>query len=187
MPDFAPNYTPRYKIRYTVQGKTHSMQFRTLRTAAPGWEVDIRTKIANVLTALSPNRFTDWLVLSASSAQVDSDVFLPTPAPLPAPGTASASGRLQAQAAMATSFVGRSATGGRAALFVYGTNQNVISITGEQDWRLVAGEDVDYDSAIAALNAAAGPLHANDNGLVIWYPYANLKYNDYWVRKIRQG
>jgi len=54
------------------------------------------------------------------------------------------------------------------------------------DFRITSAENLVIAAAVAALNGA-GFLCGNDDLAGVWYPYANLKYNDYWLRKVRQG
>jgi hypothetical protein len=186
MPDFAPNFTPRYRVRYRSVGRTHRMQFRMERgetdpTAMAG-------KVGAFLAAIAGNLFTDWTVLSADFAAEDTDIFLPAVTPDPPTGIASMTG-VQAQAGVCSlSFPGRSINGLRAILYVYGTNFfPTITETVTTDFRVLASEDAQISDGVAALNELSPVIVGNDGTTAIFYAYANVKLNDHWVRKARNG
>jgi len=59
--------------------------------------------------------------------------------------------------------------------------------TDTSDFRIHSAEDTIIGNAVGILNDTSPSLVANDNEDVIWYEYANVKYNDYWTRRLRQG
>lgn len=188
MPDFAPNYTFRYKLRYRGNGQTHHMLWRCPATATVAAIPAIVQNVEDFLGAIgSGNFYADFAILGASYALADSDVFLPAE-PLPVfAGSVNIDGRPESLQALALSFVGRSNIGQRAAFFVYGTVFNAITSAGSLDFRLHPAENANIGDAVNVLNASAGAsmLVANDGVEVVWYPYANIKFNDYWVRQVR--
>lgn len=189
MPDFAPNYTARVKMRYAVAGATHTMQVRAPASSAPGDLPDFVDKVIAFLNSLQAKMWSDFTILGWTYALADSDIFLPTgpDTGVFGVGDVSTTGRLQAAKALATSFVGRSSAGLRASLFLYGLTWNVISFATVSDFRIFNSEDSDVSAATGILNETAPPFVANDNNEASWYNYANLKYNDYWTRRLRQG
>jgi len=186
MPDYAPNYTFRYKIRYSTMGGTHTMQFRFPRATAPAGAATARLYVAAFLTELLAIMWTDWTILSASYAEADSDVFLPAPLPAGIIGEVNGAGNPISQRALSLSFVGRSVGGHRHAVYVYGLAFQPYSSAGALDFRLYGTENANIDAAANALNDA-GTIQpvANDNLACNYYSYANVKYNDYWTRRVR--
>lgn len=184
MPDFAPNFTPRYKVNYTVHGKGHSFQVRVARgTTDP---TGVATKMGSFLAAMEGLLLASWTAVSASFALEDTDIFLPAPVPTGFTPASSESGLTTNVDAIALSFVGRSANGGRGMLFLYGTGfgLNVTTAT-YADYRITAAESTAISDAVSALDELSPALVANDNGVVNWYGYANIKANDYWVDQLR--
>lgn len=185
MPDFAPNFTFRYRVKYSVGGHTHRMQVRGVPATTTAALGSFATAIEDFLNALTANRYSDFVVLGADYALADSDVFLPCVAPAPDAGTYTIAGRSASSNALALSFPGRSDVGLRAILFLYGTALLPGVISEVSDFRITSAEDATIAAAIAVLAGSPPVLVANDGVHVNWYPYCNVKYNDYWVRKTR--
>jgi hypothetical protein len=186
MPDFAPNFTPRYRVRYSSQGKSHRMQFRVARGVTD--PTGIATKVGAFLAALEDGLYADWTVLGADFALTDSDIFLPVDPPTSPSGGVSLSGITVAAAAGSISFPGRSANGLRAVIYVYGSGFNVnVGRATDADFRMLATESSIISDAIAALNELSPAVVGNDGATATFYPYVNMKFNDHWVRKLRQG
>lgn len=185
MPDFAPNYTARLRVAYTAVGKNHHMTWRMPADTIAGDLSDYADKVIAFLAAIGPKLYNDTIITGWSWQAADSDIFLPYGGPAWSAGAVSVSGRPSSQEAMALSFVGRSVLGQRAAFFLYGVGVNPVTDVDSFDFRIHASEDANVSTALAVLNDAVPQLVANDNASVIWYEYANMKYNDYWVRKSR--
>ena len=187
MPDYAPNYTARAKITYSVFGTTHS---QTWRHAGPGGGTELGVLLADVqqyYDAIGPQMMDDWAILSVSYAMQDSDIFLPATYSLTATGEIATVLGQRSVKALCTSFVGRSTGGHRAVLYQYGmywTPGDVDDIAA--DFRVNAADLPAVADAVGALNGTLG-LVANDGNAVAWYPYCNVKYNDYWERRLRTG
>lgn len=186
MADYAPNYTYRYKVRYSTQGGVHTMQFRFPRSSAAGAHAQAAQYVAAFLTELESIMWTDWTILSAQYAMADSDIFLPATLPAGIAGTVDGSANPVSQRALALSFVGRSAGGHRGVVYVYGLGFQPYSSSGALDFRLYGTENANIADAATALSDGGiiDPV-ANDDEIITYYPYANVKYNDYWTRKIR--
>jgi hypothetical protein len=185
MPDFAPNFTARYRLKYSVVGTAHTMTWRF----ASGFvdEAGAADKVAAVINAMHTNLYESWEAISADFAPADSDVFLPSVISSFDAGTQT-DPTTTAHEALAVSFIGRSASGGKARMFLYGTNLVEDTLVAyANDWRVLSGESANVLAAVAELNAGSPDIYANDNVVVTWYPYINLKFNDRWVRKLRRG
>ena len=187
MPDFAPNYTARLRVTYTVAGATHHTTWRL--PAASGY-ADIgvyAAKFIALLDIMDAKIWSDFTINSWSYQLADGVIFLPFGGAFWAAGGVSPSGRSPSQKALALSFVGRSVAGQRAAFFLYGVATNPMTDTDTSDFRIHSAEDTIIGNAVGILNDTSPSLVANDNEDVIWYEYANVKYNDYWTRRLRQG
>lgn len=186
MSDFAPNFTPRLRIRYTSLGKTHSQIWRVVRGVTdPSGLVG---KVHSYLNAMVPALWSDFTILGADWALEDSDVFLPVTPPAAVTGANDASGAHTTDAAFAFSFVGRSSAGAKHRVFQYGTTgAGAFGSVLANDFRLNVAESAPIAAAVTALNELSPAVAANDGFGVTWYPYANMKYNDNWVKRLRRG
>lgn len=186
MADFAPNYTARFRIKYSTQGRNHSLTWRIASGSAG--PADVTAKMGDFLAAIEGFLYTDWTIISADYAPANSDIFLPTALPANPTGASNVAIEPQSSDAMAVSWVGRTTLGGRARFFIYGmdTAGLLATATGD-DWRVTAVESPDIAAGVTVLDNESPSLVGNDDAAVNWYPYVNLKYNDRWVRKMRQG
>lgn len=184
MPDFAPNYTPRYKLRYSANGKVHTQLWRPPTTSTIADAATFALFVSGYYAALAPLLYTDIAAIDASWAEADSDIFLPcaTATLLGSgfPGPAPAS-----QTPYTLSFVGRSTAGLRWVLYQYGGILYPEGNANLYDYRASAADYVEIGDTQAFLNGESGTFVANDDNPVLVKPYANLKANDYWVRKAR--
>lgn len=186
MADHAPNYTARYRVRYRVLGQVHTMLFRISRaTANPASAGDLIS--SDVLTIAAPLMFADWAVIGADVAQEDSDVFLPTTSLPVVSGQSVMTGDIS-HIPLYCSFVGRSTSGKRAALFLYGFNVSPHAADNTaNDYRIMATENSVVSDVVEALNShTASGLVANDNSPIVWYPYINVGLNSYYQRRARR-
>lgn len=186
MADYAPNFTARLRIRYSTGGRTHSLVWRAVAgTTDPA---GITAKMGLFLADLAPNLYNDWNILSADWAPADSDVFLPTPMPTSPTGAVAAGGAPNSYDAFSLSFVGRSTMGHKARFFIYGSALAAeVALTTGVDFRFRSAEIASISAGIVRLNETSPLVAANDGVGVVWYEYANGKYNDYWVRRLRAG
>lgn len=186
--DFAPPDTARYRLRYRVLGKGHNLTVRLGATLTISDAEAVATKLHAFLAALAPHLYSSWSVMNAQWCERNSEVFLPCEAPAAVTGGVSESGVTGAAGAISMNFIGRGALGSKGGFYLYGTNYDV-SITDVQaaDFRITATEAATVASAITALSELSPSFVAIDGSVMNWYPYVNLKYNDRWVRKLRQG
>lgn len=187
MADFVANSTKRLRVRYRANGRNHSMTFRWQVSNIEGDVTDMVDKVSAFVDALSPMLTNDWKYNSMEWAAAGSDVFLPVALPAQPTG-AQPSLAGTADAILSLGFVGRGALGGKARLFIYGYG---LFVEGGgsvlRDFRIQPGERAEVTSAIAILNDLAPEQVATDGSVVQWYPYANVKFNDYWMARVRQG
>lgn len=186
MANFAPNYTPRLRVKYSSLGVTHTVLFRDARgvQSASG----LVGKISSFLAALQSILYTDWTVLGADWADEDSDLFLPVTPPDQPVGAWAIPSQIGQARTVAISYCGRTAAGGKARFFIYGTGIFFdTAIAMNQDFRSSAVELPVVAATTTVLNTGAQYLRGNDDAVVTWYPYINFKSNNYQVRKARRG
>lgn len=185
MPDYAPNWTPRAKFKYSTLGEEHTITWRLARGADIGDGSGIAGKFAAFLNAMAPVIAEDFTILAVSIAETDSDIFLPAAVPAWDGGGLDTSSAASSQAAYYAQFIGRTTTGGRAAFYLYGYGNNPVTVASDRDFRVLATENTYVAAGLTALDELAPALAGNDGAAAVWYPYANVKYNDYWVHQLR--
>ena len=188
MPDYATINTPRFRMRYRVLSQTHNITWRLEQTKTIADAGGVASKMAAFLAAIQSHLYNDFTVLSAAWAEVNSELFLPCATPASPTGGVSTSGITRVAGTISMGFVGRGAGGSKAGFYLYGHNYDVpINSAAEADFRLTAAEVGVVADAIEALTELSPALYAIDRTPVTWYNYVNLKYNDRWVRKARNG
>lgn len=184
MADFAPNFTARYRIRYSQGGKNHSMTWRVASSVTD--PTGIASKVGLFLADIEGMLFSDWTLIAAEFALADSDVFLP--AVMPDAPTPAATGGVASDVACYIGYVGRSTLGGKARMFLYGTNiASFVRASQGLDFKVLSGESSVIADTIVRLNETSPAIVANDDRPAVWYEYVNVKYNDRWVRRLRRG
>lgn len=78
-------------------------------------------------------------------------------------------------------FIGRSATGRRTRISIYGA----ITKTYQEKFRAPEGSDPAFAAGINELNTGEGTFLAVDGGQPIWKRYVNLGENAYWRNRVR--
>lgn len=184
MADYAPNFTPRYKVRYQGGGHTHTQLWRPPPGAVLADMVTFALMLGGFYDTLADVLYDDTVVVDASFALENSDVFLPAAAPVIG-GALLFSTRLQQEEALAVSFIGRSTAGQPWRIFMFGTAYYPGIGSGAQNYRVTAAEGAAVADATAFLNGASGDFVASDGVATVTYPYINVKPNDYWVGQLR--
>lgn len=82
----------------------------------------------------------------------------------------------------ADSFTGRSLDGRRTKLFVFGTKG-----AGEGDMRVDITESAAVDAMVTFLNGANAVFLSISGLQPVWHQYANVGYNDHWIKEYRKG
>lgn len=183
MAPLPPESTPRYFVDYTANGRPHTMQFRYASPVdGPPPETPFIARVATVLADLAEFLPSDFNVLGARYAVQGSNVTLPTAAP------ASPTGLQTPRPAEAPAFIGipgRTATGRRYRFYVLGVGVSPAAVgAGTANYRLTAAESSDIAAVIA--NLAGAPFVGIDGEPISYKSYANLGYNGYWQRAVRE-
>lgn len=190
MTDFAPNFTPRVEMQYTTLGRPHAMRWRIARGATVTDAEGAASKMIAFLNAFRAALFTDFSITGWNWCAEDASAFLPI-TPTSGSFLGGTSG-LPLEAVRRTvsakqiTFTGRSLIGGPATVYLYGTSFTPEAGSGNE-FRILSTESTDLAAAITALSELSPALVASDNQVVIWKAYANLKYNDHYVSKVRKG
>lgn len=189
MPDYAPNYTSRYRVRYQVIGRAHVMQFRGFRSLTQAAMVSAGIAgFTAIYSNLSVVLSTDFSVLDASYAPADSDVFVPASVPTGITGSSSVANMTGQDSISHMTFAGRGLGGSKFNVKAYGIQwaPDLLPANAASDFRILGTESPQVQAAYDDL-ADVSDLCAIDNTAMNWYTYVNLKVNDYWLRKLRQG
>jgi hypothetical protein len=185
MADFYTNHTPRVFIRYRTLGLVHTIKARVARgSTVPEIEAGL-SKLVALLDAAPSFRRSDWSVLNAGYIKQDTGESLPLPTPTVVAGTASTAVPTYCKA-LQVRFEGRSVTGGRTNLTLFGANVDLDNPS-FTDFRVAAGE-VGFPTALwTGLSELSPNFVANDNGIANWYSYFNIKLNDSFLAALRNG
>jgi len=187
--DFAPNWSPRYVFRYKHAGAVHRLGVRRARGATRDDE-GVVTKIKAVLTTLEGAMYQDWTVLSG--AYIPQDEFTSVPVDgslLNSIEPANAVGGIYpALKAIQWRFECRGSQGGRTAFVLFGLGSaNFSGSDVKNDFRVTSAEDTSVAAAVNALSELAPEFVPLGSVTSVWYPYVNIKANDYWVGQLRNG
>lgn len=189
MPSYAPNFTARVRLKYRASNAVHTQTWRCPQAGTLDVNISLlRSAIENIWSDLTPILHDDVQCLAVTFARENSNIFLPTD-PIVMSGTVTTPTDDPSIKAFAISLVGRTANGQPAKEFFYGVSEATYTVPGAQNYRLNPGEAPDVDTAIATANGffAGLVLCGSDGSGITWYPYANEKPNDYWVKRLRQG
>lgn len=189
MADFAPNYTARVKLQYQAAGARHTVQFRGPRGTLASGALGIANKAVTWLNALKNYRVTDWTLLGVQWASADSDLFFditPTVA-LEAGALIMPTGNEKAFKALYMQFVGKSVAGSRVSAYLFGVQTGEQFASAFSDYRILNSEDGVISAGTGVLNETSPALCAADGFTAVWRPYVNIKANDHWVHRARNG
>lgn len=174
--------TGRYFVDYTANGREHTVLFRYSQGAGPvPPSAGHITSASNFLDAIAPKMPTDFAIVGARYAAWMSTVSFPWLAP-----TLTVAGTYTPDASSAPafiSFIGRGSTGRRSRVYLLGAGLAPHQETGVENYRVTVAEDADVAAAYTILDASV--FVAIDNTTPTWYTYANLGYNAYWQKEMR--
>lgn len=174
-----PSSTERWYYDYSANGVQHTL---IMRVATPQEAIDAATAIHTFLTAIEGN-LSEIATIALRVAVGGSNItnLRPTDG-LSAtygstPGTA-------INVPLQVTFTGKSQDGHKARVGIFGwLAQNDAS------WRILSGEDADVSAGVTALGdlTAAGFFVSISGAAVVWNEYANIGYNDHWVKERRRS
>lgn len=178
------NNTAVYYVDYVANGQQHTVQFRYAQASAgqPPAAADV-ADVQAVLNGMRPFMPLDWAILGTRQRDAFGTVSIPSePITLAGTGLQPAA---QADVPGFISFVGRSPDGVRVRITLLGVGQTAAdSATYDNDYRILEGESSDIAAVLGILDTSA---FLTVSGLLPrWKRYANVGYNSYWQRKVRQ-
>lgn len=184
MSDYAPNFTARYRIRYASLGKQHNMTFRM---QGPGRtpSVPFLAGVKDFLDASAAIRYSDWTILTALSADQNSDAFLPADVPPAITAGVATPGPISFRPVF-VSFQGLSDLANRCSVYMFGVALDPAqgSPGVSLDYRITSAEDATTANLITALASIPEQI-AIDRELCNWHSYMNIGYHSYYQRKAR--
>lgn len=172
-----PANTARWRLIYSVGGHQHAMQMRVDATNPSQSTVEQGYQL--LLTDLS---ITLWAVtfVRLEFAAVGSNIFNPVTSTLT--GTIAGSGAPgQEQSIRQISFVGRSITGRKNRVFVYGYKDDLTD-----NMRITPAETAEVAAAINRINGFLHLFVGIDSVKPTYNQYVNVNVNKYWTKQIRQ-
>lgn len=188
MVDFAKNYTDMISVRYTSNGLPHWMMFRTgvsmddaYARAQAALAID---GLRGVINAYGPTDFA-WLEAKFQAKGTLVSIPVELPDSCTSGSWAGANNPRKLDGANELRFEARSNGGSRYSFSVFGLGIPA-GTDDDSPFRVLAGETLSINNAIAALVATTG-LTAIDGNLLRWKRYANFGQNAYLKRKIRNG
>ncbi len=170
-----PNNTDRYFFHYENGAGNHTVVVRTALGVA---EATVTGALETILTTLS----AAWLSSAGTSVDFQAagtDFSTPVSTGDWASFTWGVGTATPELDAVQFNFQGRSAGGHKCRMGIFGY-QNAQS-----NYRLTGGEAPAVEDSVAILNSTTGVFLAIDGLAPVWYGYANIKPNDYWVGKAR--
>lgn len=177
MPVTPQNTTDTLFVDYAFQDQQRSFQLHQ-RLGGDGAQLD--NVAQSFLNQLAPLMDPTWVITGVRVRFAGTNVSLPIPPfVINAAGGTLTSGINKPRF---VSFVGRSNTGKRSRLSIYG-----INLTLEDDYRMEAGDNAALDAARAVLNVSSNVIGAVDGSLLTWYPYYNWGFNAYHQREARES
>jgi len=171
--------TIRYFYDYTVLGDQHSMLCRVTDAVSLS---DVQIAIDDFLQALSGN-LVEITTVGLRVAAEGSDITNPVATGIIAANYGSGAGDV-INAPLQVNFVGRSPDGRKSRVGIFGWTAQT-----DASWRITSSEDSDVLAAITSLTSAgAGGIFVSISGArPLWKPYADIGYNDHWVKQARKG
>ena len=171
-----PESTRRWWAVYTVNGATHRMLMRTVDTQEA---VNANVAFDTIFTQLSTQLNTvqvQNLEMAVKGSNVRNTFAWTGPISYGA-GTQSGTD----VRARSWSFVGRSTLGHKSRFTIFGPKD-----IGEGDYRVDVSESAVVQTIVNTLNGAVGVFIAVDGSKPVWKGYANIDYNDHWIKVFRK-
>jgi hypothetical protein len=190
----APEATRRLRLELKIDNQTQFTQLRVSESVVGSWEDTVATAFVDWMAILLASSSLEGVgnesqidLLSAQSAEIGSEIFLPV--------TVSALGEVQAGAGTATplsaaslcSFSGRS-IGGVARFFLRGLRISFAG-SGYGDFRISSAENSVVEDALDDLSDVGNlgqHLIGTDNmGILYWKPYMNVSVSRAYINHAR--
>lgn len=172
-----PSNTKRYTLVYTVGGQSHHMM---ARAGAGATDTDAVNNFTAIFAALESAFYSDVSGLGILKQEQGSDVANPISGWTVMNGTSGSPITPQIKP-RAWAFSGRSATGRKSRVYVYGT----VVAPGDT-WEQDPLTDARFQGFQGLLNSQSDFWLAIDGTKPSWYFRATADFNDHYVREARQ-
>lgn len=172
-----PTNTERWFYDYSAYGKEHSLMMRTPNELTAG---EAGEQIDGFLTAIEGG-LSEITTIGLRVARAGSNITNTEGTPgLQATYGAGAGNSIDTP--LQVTFTGRSTDGRKARVGIFGW-------LGQSDnsWRMSVLEDSDVSAGVTFLQAitSSGFFTSISGEPVVWHAYANIGYNDHWVKEAR--
>jgi hypothetical protein len=147
-----------------------------------------RTALTAFFQAMVGKLADDLAFLAAFYIAQDATVSFPVATPTFPTGTLNALSLFSKQDRItAAHFPNRSSNGQKGGLFLFGLllNPDTVPDSDSSDFVFTPGEDTDFDTAVAALNASG--FTGIDSFNAVWHGSVTIKPHDYYVKRLRRG
>lgn len=174
-----PNNTERWFLDYAVLGAQHSLM---MRSADHLEAIDAADAFSSFLTSIEGNLIEITIVgLRVALAGSDITNAQSTTGLSATYGTGAGSA---INLPLQVTFTGRSDDGHKARVGMFGWSAQTDS-----SWRITTVEDGDVATGVGTLTSlgASGLFVSISGRKPVWHSYANIGYNDHWVKRARQG
>jgi hypothetical protein len=171
-----PSATARWWLLYSNNSMNHKLQMRTSNAAT---NIQVSTFFQQLFTAVA-GTLNATTVTGLEHAIQGSNVRNPasyTGTTSFGLGTeAGSDGRVRTW-----SFTGRASDGRKNKIFIFG-----VKSASEGDLRIDTTESADVAAAVTFLNNTVGAFLTISGTQPLWHLYANIGYNDHWIRQLRK-
>lgn len=168
--------TARIRVNYRDQWNEHSLTFRFADLSTPSTALAAVEDVVGEMLALV---WDNTVFHSADYALEGSNVFNPLPGWISQQPLGNGTPGANVSPARFFNFVGRSNTGRRARLYLFGVRYDEV-----QDMRYSSSENGGVAAVVDALNSHP-EIVTIDGSSPIWKPYANYGFNDAITHKAR--
>lgn len=177
VPALDPSNTERWFYDYTVLGNQHSLMMRTpdvLDAASAGEQIDA------FLSAIEGG-LIEITTVGMRVARGGSNITNPEGTVGLSANYGTGAGNV-INAPLQVTFVGRSSDGHKARVGIFGWNGLV-----DDSFRMTVVENADVLAGVTFLQAitSSGFFTSISGEPVVWHPYANIGFNDHWVKEAR--
>lgn len=174
-----PTNTQRWFYDYTVEGDQHSLMMRSANDITPA---EAAEAIDLFLLAID-GELVEITTVGLRVAEAGSNITNPA-SPTGLSATYGSGSGVIINAPLQVTFVGRSADGHKARVGIFGWNGQT-----DDSWRMTIAENAGVAAEVTNLNSlsAAGLFVSISGEGALWKPYANIGYNDHWVKRARTG
>jgi hypothetical protein len=169
--------TMRWWAVYTANSTQHRLMIRTAPGVTAAQMNTIFTSLFNNLTSALNTINVQNLEFADLGSNVRNTAAWTGPASFGSGTEVDTDGR-----ARSFSFVGRSQDGRKARVFVFG-----VKPFSEGDYRVDTSEAVAVANTVTFLNGASGVFLSISGAQPTWKGYANIGFNDHWIKQYRKA